>query len=102
MQQISKTDLNQFNDKIDQIFIYKITVVFKLHIFETDKHENTFFDEAILLCSTRQIRQLFTVKSMKKNIVEFCLQKRQNNRMRVKLIINITLYRALPKQVPIG
>ena len=37
---------------MDQTFNNSIAVVFILHIFETDERENnTFFDEAILLCT---------------------------------------------------
>ena len=50
--QFSIFDLNQFNEKMDEIFINYIAVVIILQIFEADEHENNaFFDEAILLCT---------------------------------------------------
>ena len=65
--------------------------MFILHIFENDEREdNTLFDEPMLLCMKADLEL-----SQRKNLIEVCLGKRQNNRVRIKLITNFTNYSVL-------
>ena len=113
--QMSKLDTKIFNVKLEEVFnkldsVAKINIAlgFVLRNIETVEyrhfyvHENkTLFEKSHLLCTKAD---LITIqgKIEKFDIVEQCIQERQNTKWRFKLITNVTIFAALLKNIPMG
>ena len=113
--QMSKLDTKKINEKPEEIFnkldsAAKINVAleFILRNFETGEHRffyahenNTLFEKSQFLCTRAD---LITIqgKVEKFDLVEQCIQERQNTKWRFKLITNVTIFAALLKNIQMG
>ena len=113
--QMSKLDTKIINDKLEEVFnkldsAAKINIAlgFVLRNVETGEyryyyaHENNTLIEKSHLLYTKA--DLITVQGKvgKFDIVEQCIQERQNTKWRLKLITNVTIFAALLKNIPMG
>ena len=112
---MSKLDTKITNEKLEEVFNkldfaakINFALVFVLRNVETGEyrysyaHENnTLFEKLHLLCTKAD---LITIpgKVEKFDIVEQCIQERQNTKWRFKLITNVTIFAALLKNIPMG
>ena len=112
---MSKLDIKIINEKLEEVFnkldsSAKINVAlgFVLCNVETGEYRyyyayknNTWFEKLHLLCTKAH---LITIqgKNEKFDIVEQRTQERQNTKWRFKLITNVTIFAALPKNIPMG
>ena len=82
-------------------FVLRNFVTGEYHYFYAHEKQYFFFEKFLLLCTKAN---LITIqgKVEKFDIVEQCIQERQNTKWRFKLITNVTIFAALLKKVPMG
>ena len=112
---LSKLDPNEINERLIEVFEklncaakVNLALGFTLRNVDTDEyryfyaHENnTFFEKSHLLCSKGDLISLQD-RVDKMDLVETCAQERENTKWRFALTINVAIFCALLKNIPMG